>query len=88
MIPFSYGDKNQQEEGIFLCEREKEPERNYENLGCLMGHPVNVSYAQEGPNLEEALALYREARGSLLYQNLASAAQKRESMEQGSGESG
>lgn len=43
----------------------------YELAGCWQGYRVYVCYAEEGPNWEEALALYQEARNSVLFQHLA-----------------
>lgn len=35
------------------------------------GYKVYVSYADEGPSVEEAYALYEEAHRNILYQGLA-----------------
>lgn len=46
-------------------------ERDYEKVGEIEGYQVYVSYDPEGPDREEAMALYREARESMLYRGLA-----------------
>lgn len=46
-------------------------ERAYEKLGEIEGYEIYVSYAAEGPDREEAMALYREARKNMLYRGLA-----------------
>jgi hypothetical protein len=43
----------------------------YEYKGCFDGYEVYVCYAQEGPDWEEAWAVFWEAANSILYQNLA-----------------
>lgn len=44
---------------------------DYEEIGVIEGYRVFVSYAREGPDREEAMALYQAAKNSVLYQNLA-----------------
>lgn len=44
----------------------------YEEAGSFEGYQVFVRYAVEGPDREEAMALYREAKNSVSFQNLAS----------------
>lgn len=54
-------------------------ENAYEEAGVIEGYRVYVSYAKEGPDREEAMALYQEAKNSLLFQNLASKGGRQES---------
>jgi hypothetical protein len=42
----------------------------YEYNTTMEGYDIYVRYAEEGPDREEALALFWEAQNSLLYQNL------------------
>ena len=51
-----------------MTEKEKE---QYKEVGWVEGYQVYVCYAKEGPDMEEAFALYQEARNSVLFQNLA-----------------
>ena len=44
---------------------------DYSYQGAWDGYEVYTSYAAEGPNREEALALYREALSDSLYLKLA-----------------
>lgn len=44
----------------------------YERVGTYEGYEVFVSYDREGPDREEAMALYKEAKNSVFYQCLAS----------------
>lgn len=43
----------------------------YEEVGMLLGYRVFVCYAQDGPDREEAMALYQEAKRNALLHNLA-----------------
>ncbi len=43
----------------------------YQEIGWVDGYQVFVQYAKEGPDMEEAYALYQEAKNSVLFQNLA-----------------
>lgn len=53
-------------------------EEEYEEAGTLEGYQIYVSYAREGPDREEAMALYQEAKNSILYQSLAAMGGKAE----------
>ena len=48
-------------------------EEEYQEVGWLDGYQVFVQYAKEGPDMEEAYALYQEAKNSVLFQSLATA---------------
>lgn len=54
-----------------MAEEKHEPQEDYEEIGVLEGYHVFVRYAREGPDREEAMALYQAARNSVFYQNLA-----------------
>ena len=43
----------------------------YERAGTFEGYEVFVSYDREGPDREEAMALYQEAKNSIRFQSLA-----------------
>ncbi|MBO5484989.1 MAG: hypothetical protein J6K58_07025 [Lachnospiraceae bacterium] len=51
---------------------------DFEAAGMLNGYQIYVSYAKEGPDWEEAMALYQEAKNSVLYQNLAAMGKEEE----------
>lgn len=48
-------------------------EGDFQEIGWLDGFQVFVQYAKEGPDMEEAYALYQEAKNSVLFQSLAAA---------------
>ena len=51
-------------------------EEEWKALGVIEGWEVQVCYANEGPNLMEAVALYRELTMNPVYRQLAEAAGK------------
>ena len=53
------------------CPAERNNMGEYISKGEYEGYKVYVSYAEEGPSVEEAYALYEEAHRNILYQGLA-----------------
>lgn len=45
----------------------------FQEVGWIDDYQVFVQYAEEGPDMEEAYALYQEAKNSVLFQSLADA---------------
>ncbi len=43
----------------------------YQEVGWIDGFQVFVQYDNEGPDMEEAYALYQEAKNSVLFQSIA-----------------
>ena len=56
-------------------------EKDYEYQGNWEGYEVYMTYAGEGPDWEEAAALYREAVSDALYRHLAELALQHERQE-------
>ncbi len=46
-------------------------EEEYQDIGEMEGYRVYLRFEEEGPDVEEALALFYEAADSVLFQNLA-----------------